>query len=338
MQDSHLDRRVLPLFGDRRPYQNAAESELDNRLRYIAVPVLNFDLMNPFAALLRHLIGNGVFTVTSTAVNAGTEQKVRARIVRLAKQLVNVAAAITNVHTSRRIVQQRSRLPQIVDPAHTLLPLDRHAGRVDVPLECGTAFELLAGPKLDSPQSQRQTFRRYRQARVHQNAAYLMVARARYCSNVTRGQMPDLPAVFPMKSEFSGVMKNEHVTVGRSNTIACRTEVSRQNFRFAYPIVIEKSVGRLRVRPVLACEQNRSAWTRRQLFEQRPKPLPESCIFEIAIGQLAINPSARVICTDNSRPSAPLHVLFRHAAPCLKHTDNLYLKFSKHMQQIFVTD
>src|ERR1019366_10460455 len=83
--------------------------------------VLNFNLMKPFAMLLGHLVGNRVFAVAGTAVDAGAKHKMRARIVRLTKQLVDIASAIADVDTTRRIAQQRGRLPQIVHPAHTLL-------------------------------------------------------------------------------------------------------------------------------------------------------------------------------------------------------------------------
>src|SRR6266403_1155537 len=99
--------------------------------------------------LFSHLIGDRVLTVTGTTVDAGAKHEMRTCIAGLAKQLIDVTAAVADVYASCRIAKQRGRLPQIVHPAHTFLVLDRHASRIDVPLEFGTAFELLACPKLD---------------------------------------------------------------------------------------------------------------------------------------------------------------------------------------------
>jgi len=160
--------------------------------------------------LLSHLIGYRVFTVTGTAVDAGAKYKMGVRIARLAKQLVDVAAAIADVDTPCRVAKQRSRLPQIVHPAHAFLVLDRHASRIDVPLQCGTAFELLSCPKLDCRQSQRQSVARHRQARMHQDPTHFVVERAGRRSDLARTQVTNLPAVLPVISELGRVVQNEN--------------------------------------------------------------------------------------------------------------------------------
>ena len=72
--------------------------------------VQNLHLMEPFAALFGHLISYCVFTVARTAVNAGTEHKMCTSILRCAKELEDAATAITNVDTTRRVIQQSGRL------------------------------------------------------------------------------------------------------------------------------------------------------------------------------------------------------------------------------------
>ena len=58
------------------------------------------------------------------AVHAGAQQKMRAGIVGLAKQFINIASTITSVDVARRIVQQRGGLPQIVHPLRICRILD----------------------------------------------------------------------------------------------------------------------------------------------------------------------------------------------------------------------
>ncbi len=94
-----------------------------------------------------------MLTVTGTTIDAGAKYKMRARIACFAKQLVNIAAAIADVYVTCRIAKQGGRLPQIVHPAHTLLVLDWHASRIDMPFERGGALEFLACPELDRRQA-----------------------------------------------------------------------------------------------------------------------------------------------------------------------------------------
>ena len=72
-----------------------------------------------------------------------------------AEQLPDVALAIGDVNAARRLTEQFCGLAQIGQPAHALLALDRHARRIDLPLERRRALELLAVPELDRSDSQR---------------------------------------------------------------------------------------------------------------------------------------------------------------------------------------
>lgn len=90
-----------------------------------------------------------------------------------------------------------------------------------------------------------------------------MVERARLRPNLTGGQVSDVPTVLSVKSELSGVVENKNRTVGSEEAIARCIEVARQYVSFAYPAMVEKPVRRFRIRPILARERNRPAWTRR---------------------------------------------------------------------------
>lgn len=88
-----------------------------------------------------------------------------------AEQLIDVALAITDMDASFRIAQQLCGLPDIIQPSDALLLLDGNARRVDLLFKRGSPLEFLPGPEFDGRQSKRQPLGRYRQARVHQDAA-----------------------------------------------------------------------------------------------------------------------------------------------------------------------
>src|SRR5689334_229472 len=76
------------------------------------------------------------------------------------------------MHTVTRIVCQRGGLTQVLQPADAFLLFYRHPCWIDFLFQGVAALELLASPKLDGHQSQRQSFQRDRQAAVHENAAH----------------------------------------------------------------------------------------------------------------------------------------------------------------------
>src|SRR5256885_1174110 len=88
-----------------------------------------------------------------------------------AEELVDVALAITDMDTSRWIIQKFRGLLQIFQPSDALLLLDGNSRWVDLALERGSPFEFLPGPEFDGCQSQRHPLSRYREARMHQDPA-----------------------------------------------------------------------------------------------------------------------------------------------------------------------
>jgi hypothetical protein len=69
------------------------------------------------------------------------------------------------------------RLLQIIEPANALLLLDWYPSGVDLPLQRIRTFELFARPEFNSAKTQRKSFGRHRQTRVHQNPAPSVVPR-----------------------------------------------------------------------------------------------------------------------------------------------------------------
>jgi hypothetical protein len=61
--------------------------------------------MQPFDLRLRHFFGDRMLAVTRQTVNARAHQEVRAQIVRLAEQLVNIAFAVANMYAASWFAQ-----------------------------------------------------------------------------------------------------------------------------------------------------------------------------------------------------------------------------------------
>jgi hypothetical protein len=100
-------------------------------------------------------------------------------------------------------------------------------------------------------------------------------------------------------------------------------KVAGEDLGLVDPIVVEKAVRGFGVRPVLAGQRNTLAGTRRELFEQRSKSFAESLVFELAVGELAINPIVIGLRVGNTLPSARSNRIARHAAPRGSRTRNV---------------
>lgn len=69
--------------------------------------IANLNSVQSFDLNLFHLICDGVLTIAREPVDAGSNEKVCAQIVRRAKQFVNVAFPIANVNATHWIAEQR---------------------------------------------------------------------------------------------------------------------------------------------------------------------------------------------------------------------------------------
>jgi len=78
--------------------------------------------------------------VARESVHAGPEQKVRARLLRDAEQLIDITLAIPDVHTTFRLLKKRCRLLHVLQPAIAFLLLNGHTGRIDLLLQGVTAL------------------------------------------------------------------------------------------------------------------------------------------------------------------------------------------------------
>lgn len=95
--------------------------------------------------------------VAGEPIHAGAQQKMRSGVFGRAKQFVDAALPIADVHTSRGLGEQFGRLPEVLQPAEAFLLLDRYARRIDLLLKCVRSLEFLARPELDRRQSKRQS-------------------------------------------------------------------------------------------------------------------------------------------------------------------------------------
>lgn len=132
------------------------------------------------------------------------------------------------MHAALRRVCQCGGQAQVIEPAHALLLLDGHAGRIDLALERRGPLELGARPKLGGCHPEGQTVRRDRQAGMHQEpadrmllvAAFLQLAPGRHLGE------PDLFRRGAFEVEFCGVLQDQHGTIGRPDAQSRGGEVA----------------------------------------------------------------------------------------------------------------
>ena len=270
-------------------------------------------------------------TVTGEAIDASAQQEVSPCVLRRAEQFVDIALAVTNVDTSVGVAERGGRLPQVVQPANALLLFDRHAGRVDMPLGFVRAVELLSGPELDRRQSERQALRGHCQAGMHQNAARRITSQSPESIGACN---PDVRLahgvdVFALVGELRRVVQHKYWTGRLRRAIARRLEMTSENLGLTDSIVVEESVRRFRVRPVLADQRNAPAGAGGKMPEQRSKTLAETLVLELAVGKFAVDPRARRRRIGNSRPPALSNIFVRHAAPCESNTRTTYISTSR---------
>ena len=317
VQHGKLERRITALLANGRQSPNPSELEFENGHRRCTVSIEHFHAVHSAAARLGHLRRDRVRAMAGQAIDAGAEQKMRSGVLGRAKQFVDVAFAVADVATSVGCAEQAGRLPQIVQPPDTLFLLDRHPRRVDMLLQGVSIMELFSGLKLDRRQTEWQSLRRHRQARMHQDAASSVVTRSSLVIGTgdTDTCLAHRLNVFPFVRELGGVVKHKNRASRRCCSIAGRLKVAGENLSLVDSIVVEKSVRGFGVRPVLASERNTLAGTRREPLEQRSETLAEPLVPKIAVGKFSINPSVTRLRVGNALPSARSNMFARHAAP-----------------------
>jgi hypothetical protein len=149
MDHGQIECWVALLLPDRR-------ANADSFVPYIEGHTLNRVIINPHLDIMRarawslaHFALHGMIAITGEPIDNGADDEVGAEILGEAVEFVNVALSITDMHTPIWLTQQSDRLTEIIEPADTLLCFDWNPRWVDLPLELGGAFELVAVPEFD---------------------------------------------------------------------------------------------------------------------------------------------------------------------------------------------
>ncbi len=153
---------------------------------------------------------------------------------------------------------------------------------------------------------------------MHQNAARGVEPRlaVSICAVKVDTSLPHRVHVFSLVGKLRRVMHHQDRPAGCQRTIARRLKVTTQNLRFADSIVVENSIRRLRVCPVLANQRDAVARTRGELFEQRSESLAQAFINEVAVGEFAVDSRVVRFFVGNRRVPALSNIVVRHGAPC----------------------
>src|SRR4029077_6560770 len=101
---------------------------------------------------------------------------------------------------------------------------------------------------------------------------------------------PDQFRSVPLIGELGRVVKHENKIVRCRYTLTCGLEMARQNVSFADAMIGKKTVGRLRIRPILANERNTLPYVAADPLKQCAKSLAKPRIPKLAPGDFTINP------------------------------------------------
>jgi hypothetical protein len=221
---------------------------------------------------------------------------------------------------SSRIVQKLRRLLQILQPPDAFLLLDGNSRRVDFFLERGGPFEFLSGPEFDGRQPERQALGRYREARMHQDAANRVRSQATLLvpSAVYVLGYADRFGVLSLVREFGRVMQDQNDTIGTGDTITSRLKMTGQNVRLADPVIREKSIGSLGVGPILANQRNALPHGAPDLGQQFAESITKPRIPKFTSGGFSINPAFRGGDRLGSPPRRSIPQYQTHGAPFVR--------------------
>ena len=250
MDDREDECWILLLLRHRRQHPQAAIFEFEDRCRSFALPVPYGNAMHALDGDLCHLFLHLRRAVAGRAVGAGAHEEMGARIVRGAEQLVDVAFAVTDMHTPSRFTQQSGGMLQVLQTAQTLLLVDGHPRGIDLPLQSVRPLEFLPSPKLHGRQAERQSGRRHDETRMHRNAAERIVRPPRIARPVLG--LVQQPDIFPPEGQLRGVVQYQHGATHPRKPLPGRAKVPGQDVLLGHPLVGEKSIGRLRIGPILA--------------------------------------------------------------------------------------
>ena len=159
MNNSKIQIRVLLLLADRRKHADATIPDLQNRLPDLTSVVTHLNAMQPLDRNLLHLIGDGVLAISGQPVHAGAHQEMRSHLLCRTEQFVNITLPIADVDTAPRLVEERSGLAQVLQPAKAFLDFYRYPSGINSLLQRVASVKLIPAPELDRAQSQGYTVR-----------------------------------------------------------------------------------------------------------------------------------------------------------------------------------
>src|SRR5271167_4447270 len=128
---------------------------------------------------------------------------------------------------------------------------------------------------------------------------------------------PDQFRSVPLIGELGRVVKHENKIVRCRYTLTRGLEMARQNVSFADAMIGKKTVGRLRVRPILANERNTLPYVAADPLKQCAKSLAKPRIPKLAPGDFTINPRC---CKTGDSIIVPVRAVTQrqaHGAPSL---------------------
>ena len=120
-----------------------------------------------------------------------------------------------------------------------------------------------------------------------------------------------------MIGELGRVVKHENKIVRCRYTLTRGLEMARQNVSFADAMIGKKTVGRLRIRPILANERNTLPYVAADPLKQCAKSLAKPRIPKLAPGDFTINPRC---CKTGDSIIVPVRAVTQrqaHGAPSL---------------------
>src|ERR1700722_8719466 len=129
---------------------------------------------------------------------------------------------------------------------------------------------------------------------------------------------PDQFRSVPLIGELGRVVKHENKIVRCRYTLTRGLEMARQNVSFADAMIGKKTVGRLRIRPILANERNTLPYVAADPLKQWAKSLAKPRIPKLAPGDFTINPRC---CKTGDSIIVPVRAVTQrqaHGAPSLR--------------------
>ena len=240
-----------------------------------------------------HHSRNGRVAIFRQAVDAAPDDEPGPEFFGQAVEFVDVAFPITDMHAAFRRPRQLGGAAQIVEPAHALLPFDRHPGRIDLALQRSGPLELVPRPELCRRQAERQPVRRDRQAGMHQEPADRMFLVATFLQLASGGYLrePHLVRSRALEGEFRGVLKDQDGSVRGSDAQGRGGEMALEDLVFADIPVGKETVGGLGVRPVLKGRRQRLSGPLAESLEHRPEAPVQPVVPHVTLGGFLFHPT-----------------------------------------------